>query len=447
MSRQMQCRRAYGVLAAGIVGVLAWTLLSGRANAAAALTTTDLVRFLKAGISEETILVELQSRRFAEPLDATREAALRAAGASETLVVAVRRAAPEATPTAGSGTAPETADLPASASTRGITFSADTRTVRVPVAVLDKQGQPVLGLKSEDFKVSEDGKPQQVTLFSGERRPLRIALALDVSRSMSNKMRQVEEALRHFIDVLEPADQILVMTFSDDVRVVQDFTSDREVLGHAFDRLQADGRTALYDAAYEAIDRVAAAPAESKAVVLVTDGVDTTSTNTLEDLRDLARHAEVPVFSIGLESPGPHNDRISAPPVMGGWPGGRGRGGFGGGGRGGWGGGGDRGGWGGPGGPNVGRGIQSFDAGPLNDLADDTGGRLEIVKDLGRYSAGDESSAKLKAAVETIAMILRHRYLIGYEPPTNKHDWRKIKVEVDRAGATARARKGYYAGA
>src|SRR5437867_3899406 len=108
-------------------------------------------------------------------------------------------------------------------------------------------GEPVLGLRGEDFQVSEDGKRQKVTLFSGERRPLRLALALDVSKSMDNKIRQVEEALRHFIDILEPADEIMVITFSDHVHVLQDFTSDRERLATVLDRLEPGGGTTLYD--------------------------------------------------------------------------------------------------------------------------------------------------------------------------------------------------------
>lgn len=91
----------------------------------------------------------------------------------------------------------------------------------------------------------------------------------------------------------------------------------------------------------------------------------------------------------------------------------------------------------------------SFDARPLTDLADDTGARAEIVKGLEHYTPGSDEppgSERLKAAVESIAMILRHRYLLGYEPPGGKQEWRSIQVEVDRPGSVARARKGYYSG-
>src|SRR6185295_8561974 len=211
----------------------------------------------------------------------------------------------------------------------------------------------------QDFKIIENGKRREVTLFSNERRPLRIALVLDLSRSMRNKIRQVEEALKHFIDILEPADEIMVITFSGSVHIRQDLTSDRGRLEHVLEELEPEGATALYDATFEAIKRVAQGPAESKAVVLVTDGVDTVSSVSFDTLREYARRAEVPVYSIGLDSPNEQRG-FSRPGgggrggFPGGFPGGGGRGGFGGG-RGG--GGGRRGGPGGPGG----MGREGFD--------------------------------------------------------------------------------------
>jgi VWFA-related protein len=448
-------------VAGRILALLLLLAVAQGARGETPLTTADVVRFLRAGISESTILHELQSRGFVEALDDLRESALREAGASETLVVAVRRAAPAepppvpvAPPPVRPAATPPTVAIPG-VTGREPTFAIRTRTVRVPVSVLDVAGQPVLGLAREDFRVSEDGKKQAVTQFSSERRPLRLALALDVSGSMTNKIRQVEEALRHFIDLLEPADEIMVITFNDRVRVIQDFTSDRELLARILDRLEPAGATTLYDAAALAIQRVAKGPAEAKAVVLVSDGVDTASTTTFENLRELARRSEVPVFSIGLDS-GNALRNLSRPPGHhgpGGFgvPGG-GRGGPGGGGRGGWpGGGGGGGGQGGPGGPWGGRHPrEGFDARPLTELADDTGGRAEILKGIEHYTPGSDEppgSALLKGAVETIATILRHRYLLGYEPPDGKPAWRTIRVEVDRPSATARTRKGYYGGA
>ena len=290
------------------------------------------------------------------------------------------------------------------------------------------EGPAGAGLRDADFKISEDGKRQGVTLFSGERRPLRLALALDVSRSMDNKIRQVEEALRHFIDLLEPADEILVMTFSDRLWIAQDFTSDRHLLARTIDNLEVGGGTALYDAAFEAIRRVASGPAESKAIVLVTDGVDTASTR---GLRGPARVRAAQGGAGVLDRPRQRRARSTAssspPPITGGpggarpgWPrrsgprrlagwrrrarglaGGREPG----------------------GGPAAatrhGTGRRAFDDRPLMELADDTGGRAEIVKGLQHYAPGRTlpGGDRLKQAVESIAMTLRHRYLLGYEPP------------------------------
>lgn len=97
-----------------------------------------------------------------------------------------------------------------------------------------------------------------------------------------------------------------------------------------------------------------------------------------------------------------------------------------------------------------GRGMRrGFDGQPLTELADETGGRAQILKGVEHYTPGSDDppgSDRLKQAVESIAMTLRHRYLLGYEPPDGKPAWRTIRVEVDRPAAEARARKGYYAG-
>jgi VWFA-related protein len=306
--------------------------------------------------------------------------------------------------------------------------------------VLDKNGRPVLGLREEDFTLSENGRRQPVTFFSGARQPMKVVLALDVSGSMRDKTDEVADSLRHFINLLEPDDQIMVLTFSASVHVDQEFTSDRQALERVFSRLRADQGTALYDAAAEAIRRLSKEPAESKAVVLVTDGVDTASSATFSEVRELARRSEVPVFSIGIEG-GYQARSIFTPsarrPRSGGrWPGGRG---WPGGGRGWPGGGGGGRGWPGTGGsaPRGGPKDPDFDARPLRELAEDTGARAEILE-------ADEDR-RLQQAVESIAVTLRHRYLVGYEPEPGKAGWRTIQVEVDRPSTRVQARKGYYA--
>jgi Ca-activated chloride channel family protein len=445
MSKIHRGRRLAEIVARTLALIL---LVAVAARGEGPLTSADVVRFLGVGISESSILNEVKTRGFGETLDASREATLRQAGATETLIGALKRAAAGDLTPAPRPAANSSPVAGVSSGGHEASFPAVARTVRVPVCVLDPKGEPILGLRGEDFQVSEDGKRQKVTLFSGERRPLRIALALDVSGSMDNKIRQVEEALRHFVDLLEPADEIMVITFNDEVRVVQGFTSDRALLGKVLDGTEPFGGTALYDAAFVAIRRVAKEPAESKAVVLVSDGVDTASRTSFDEVREIARRSEVPVFSIGLDGGNPRRNFVEGHGQPGGRrPGGGGHG-FPGGGRGMPGGGG---GWGGGGGRGrAGAGGKAFDGKPLIELAEDTGGRAEILKGLEHYTPGSDDlpgGEVLRTAVESIAATLRHRYLLGYEPPEGKRNWRAIRVEVARPDASARARKGYYGGA
>jgi VWFA-related protein len=396
------------------------------------LRVADVVRFLRAGIGERTILLEIRERGLAEAVDEAGEAALRDAGATPAVLAAMRKAAPAVhveapAPAAAPPTAPPaavpSAPLPAARAARGPVFGVSTRTVRLPVAVTDKKGHPLTDLSQSDFRVTEEGREQQITFFSGERKPLRLALALDVSGSMEKKMSDVADALTYFLDLLEPQDQILVMTFSGAPDVVQDFTSDREQLGRVFAALQPRGSTALFDAVVEGTRRVAGEPAESKAVVVVTDGMDTASQASFEEAREAARRAEVPVYSIGIGHEGGLGSLLR---VLGGIYTGRHRGRY----------------------PGQGwpSGERDLDARPLIDLADETGGRAEILKGLDQRQTGKTN--RLREAAESIALSLRYRYLLAYEPAEtgDRGGWRNIKVDVGRPSVIVRARKGYYAG-
>ena len=240
------------------------------------LATADLVRFLRAGISERIILAELRDRGFGEPLDSGHETQLRDAGATETLIVAVRRLAPASAPAAtapkgGKGTAApaDVGTLP-TATTRvhGPTFGSSTRTVRVPVSVLDKRGNPVMGLQGEDFQIEEDGKKQEVTYFSGERLASRSPSTRGAS--MEFQIREVEAA-RTFIDGAGRRTRSSSSP-STTASTRVDFTSDRNWRSRA--RRQQAGATA-FGACKEAIKR--GPGAAEWPVVLVTDGMDAVS--------------------------------------------------------------------------------------------------------------------------------------------------------------------------
>lgn len=406
--RYTRCVRAISVF------VLLSSLL---AAADEPLGVADLLRYLRAGISERVILSEVRERGVAGALDAGSLEALRDAGASSAVLEAVSRAAP---PPPRAGPAPEDATAPPPSETASgraaLTFPATTQSVRLPVSVVDKKGKPVLGLTAQDFSIAENGKRQAPSFFSAERKPLRLAVALDVSGSMENKFEEVVDALEHFFDLLEPQDEVLVLAFSDGVRVIQDFTADRRRASRNAASIRPGGGTALFDAVIEAIRSVAPGGAESKAVVLVTDGNDTASTATLRDAREAARRAEVPVYSIGIG----HEDGGG---LLGGLV---------------------RRSAGGHGGHGAGRSGSDFDPRPLLDLAEETGGHAEILKDARHHHSGGVDA--IRDAAASIALALRERYLLAYEPSAGgRSGWRSIEVKVNRPSVKVRARKGYYA--
>ena len=190
------------------------------------------------------------------------------------------------------------------------------------------------------------------------------------------------------------------MTFNSVVELVQEFTSDRRRLGVVLENLPAYGGTALHDAVIEGLALVHSLPSEGKALVIITDGADTVSGSSLKDALTAARREETPIYSIGLGHRRPH-------------------GGFG--------------------------ADDDFDDRPLRKLAEETGGDAEILLDVEHHHRGEVD--RIKEAAESVALALRHRYVLAYYPPAaaGPPQWKEIRVEVDRPSVTVRARKGYYA--
>ncbi len=404
--------------------LVSWALLAaalaGVGAAEEPVSVDDVVLLLRSGISEATIVAEVRARGVVGPLATEDERRLRRWGATEGLLQVIReRVAPEpgsrpsakATPPAAEPAAAPPAPTPSftpaeiSAGEPGVVpmFGASAELVRVPVSVTDARGRPVTHLERDDFRVWEQDEPQAVTLFSAERKRLRIAILADVSGSMELKLDEVADALKHFIEVLEGQDEVLVLAFSDTPRVLQDFTSDRRRLGRVLESLRAGGGTALHDALIEGLARLKGTPREASALVFVTDGMDTASESSFGEAKEAARRAEAPVFSIGLghRSASFHSGR----------PAGSGA---------------------------------DFDAAPLIELAELTGGRAEILPDAEHHHSGNVD--RLREAADAIALSLRYRYLLGYPPPEHgpRPGWRAIRVEVERRGLVVHTRKGYY---
>jgi VWFA-related protein len=149
----------------------------------------------------------------------------------------------------------------------------ETTLVTVPVVAGDKNGNYISDLKKEDFIISEDGVNQEIAFFAAVKEPFNVVLMLDMSASTNDEHRGIQKAARDFVDQLEPADRLKVISFDDQVRDLCDFTSDRTELKHVIDGTRPGQGTKLYDAVHTALAALARIQGR-KAIVLFTDGVD-----------------------------------------------------------------------------------------------------------------------------------------------------------------------------
>lgn len=274
---------------------------------------------------------------------------------------------------------------------RPFTLEVETNIVSVTAVVQDKNGAFIRGLGPNDIVVTEDGVKQDVAFFReatgpGDKIPLSIVLVLDSSGSMKNNMRFLQEAATTFVHKLEDdVDKALVVDFNSGVRGSAEFTEDVDRLEKFVDALQAWGGTSLYDAIHYGLNRIKDQPGR-KAIIVFSDGDDTTSQLGEQDVIDYARAVEATVYCVGI------------------------RGGAG----------------------LVDRGPRGF----LRKVAKETGGAYffpEKVGDLMRIFSG-------------ISDELHNHYLLGYSPQRSPDGtWREIEVKLNRKDAQMRVRKGYFA--
>jgi Ca-activated chloride channel family protein len=262
--------------------------------------------------------------------------------------------------------------------------------VSVTVVVFDKGGRFIRGLGPTDIAVLEDGVPQQVSYFreaSGAEAkiPLSVVLALDASGSMRTNLRFLQEAASNFVHKLEDTDRALVVDFNEGVRGSGEFTGDVERLERSIEGLQAWGGTSLYDAVHYALNRIKDQTGR-KALVVFSDGADTTSSMQEEEVVDYARAVEATVYCVGI----------------------RGETGL------------------------VGRSPRGF----LRKIAKETGGEYffpDRVGELSKVFAG-------------ISDELHNHYALAYAPRRPADGtWREIAVKLKRKDAELRVRKGYFA--
>src|SRR5215470_3345737 len=179
----------------------------------------------------------------------------------------------------------------------------NTALVTVPVVVTDRYGQFVTGLSQNDFKLQENGEPQQIASFSSTEAPFNVALLIDTSRSTRNKLGAIRKAALNFVTQLQPNDRVLIVTFDEKVSFLGDFTSDRREIERAIRSVKSSYLTSLYDAVYLTITEKLAPIKGRKAIVALTDGEDTWSRRaTYESTLELVADAGVSVYAIQYDT-------------------------------------------------------------------------------------------------------------------------------------------------
>ncbi len=334
----------------------------------------------------------------------------------------------------------------------------NTTLVTIPVSVMDRNGRFIPNLRQQEFRIYEDGVEHEVAYFASVEKPFTLALVLDTSASTRFRLDEIQDAAIAFVNQLRPDDRVMVVSFDEDVRVLAEATTDRNILRDAIRRTRTGGSTKLYDAVDLVINQRLNREQGRKAIILFTDGVDTASRHAsyqsnvrdAEELDALIYPVQYDTYNDGNigggggggtswppQNRGPRSATDILADILGGVMSG-GRGGGGNGGRGG-GGGRNRGpvifGGGNPNGnPDDYRRADAY----LNDLAYKTGARL--------FRA--DTTRDLSQSFAFIAEELRRQYSIGYYPKTTAQAGtrRQIKVRVMRPDLVVRARDSYITG-
>lgn len=264
-------------------------------------------------------------------------------------------------------------------------FKSGVDLVTLTVTVTDDDGRFVSGLRKEDFTVRDAGAAQEILNFSNERVPVSLGLVLDVSPSMTDeKMAAARRSINRFIyDLLDREDELFLVQFSGRPQMLQTWTTNRSTLSRALDRTRSRGGTSLYDAVVAALPAAESGLHAKKAILLLSDGDDTSSRNSVKSAQEAIRASEVLVYALGIESD-----------------------------------------------------DAGIDGDALRKLTDDTGGRTEVVKGF----------RNLDAATARLAAELNQQYVLSYAAPAVRDGkWHAIDVAVRRRGAIVRARSGYMA--
>jgi Ca-activated chloride channel family protein len=279
--------------------------------------------------------------------------------------------------------------------------------INVVATVVDGKGRTVPNLTIDDFILEEDGQPQTIKLLSATAElPVSMGVLLDVSESMRSKIRTAQRALDRFFSMIDHDDEIFLMTFAMRASLIADFTPHRKELTTALlSGVNLSGGTSLYDSLNQALQKVKEGRYQKKAVLLVTDGEDTTSVTRFDKALQNIRESEMLVYSVGIKGaagfdletdPLSGNPRSSTP------------------------------------------NNTTVDMRVLNRFGEASGGRAWEISEaaFGR---------NLDAVLDTIAAELRSQYSIGYYPnrPLRDGKWHSVRIRMKNPDYSARARKEY----
>jgi len=270
-------------------------------------------------------------------------------------------------------------------------FKKEVDEVTLHATVVDDHFRPITSLAKKDFTVFEDGKPQQITYFKNEDIPVALGIVIDNSGSMRDKRPAVNAAAINLVRTSNPQDKVFIVNFNEEYFLDQDYTGSVPKLKDALERIESRGGTALYDAVVASSDHLKkSGPLEKKVLLVVTDGEDNASRESLEQsLRRLEEKNGPTIYTIGILGE-EHNKRARR---------------------------------------------------ALREMAEDTGGVAFFPKNL------DE----VQEITTEIAHDIRNQYTIQYKPtvPQSRGGYRTVKVEAQAPGykkLQVRTRSGYYAG-
>jgi Ca-activated chloride channel family protein len=281
---------------------------------------------------------------------------------------------------------------------RKASFKSAADLVTIQASVRDPRGRPMPGLTADDFEIRDNGQVRPVFSVRNDQSPLSLAVLVDMSGSMrlSSKISMVRQTFDALVSQLRPGeDEAAIFTFDASLHERHDFTSDPEQLRNALAEFEPFGTTSLYDATAETARRLSARSATRKAIIVLTDGIDTSSLMTATEVSGLASSIDVPVYVVATV---PTIDRRTLSEDT--------------------------------------RRTTTSESGDLRDLANWTGGQVIFA------TTFTESTAVASGVVSE----LRQQYVLAIEA-ANAPEWHRLDIRVKRpASATVKARSGYFGG-